>query len=167
MRLQQSLAGTWQFMVDPDGTADPLSLVLDRQISVPMPWQAAFPDLQQYSGYAWYRRSVTLDESWLAGEVLLQFGAVDYWCQVYVNGQLAGEHEGGYTPIQPTCATIPAFRLNDITVKVYDSVQDGIFIPRWPDYPMTMGTTARPSTLRISLTGNKSGTSTRAVSGKT
>ncbi|HST04977.1 MAG TPA: glycoside hydrolase family 2 TIM barrel-domain containing protein [Chloroflexia bacterium] len=144
MRLQQSLAGTWQFMVDPDGTADPLSLVLDRQISVPLPWQAAFPDLQQYSGYAWYRRSVTLDESWLAGEVLLQFGAVDYWCQVYVNGQLAGEHEGGYTPFSLPVRQYLHSGSNDITVKVYDSVQDGIFIPRWPDYPDDNGNNGPP-----------------------
>ena len=111
MRSQQSLAGTWQFTVDPEGTADPASLDFDREITVPMPWQAAFPELQQYSGYAWYRRSIDLTEKWLAGEVLLQFGAVDYWCQVYVNGHLAGQHEGGYMPFQLACPTVPPRRL--------------------------------------------------------
>ena len=33
--------------------------------------------------------------------VLLRFGAVDYRCRVYVNGALAGEHEGGYGPFAP------------------------------------------------------------------
>ena len=30
--------------------------------------------------------------------LLLHFGAVDQRCQVYVNGQKVGEHEGGYLP---------------------------------------------------------------------
>src|SRR4051794_39993753 len=98
MRRQTSLSGTWQFQLDPDGTLALAALAPDRMITVPLPWQAAFSDLQHYSGYAWYRRSVDLDEAWLGGELLLHFGAVDYWCQVFVNGQLAGEHEGGYTP---------------------------------------------------------------------
>lgn len=131
MRTQQSLSGSWQFGIDPEGTGTPVSVHFDRRITVPMPWQAVFPDLQHYSGYAWYRRSIHLDAQWLAGEVLLQFGAVDYWCQVFVNGQLAGEHEGGYTPF-----TIPIRRYlqsgeNDITVRVYDSAQEGFSTPRW------------------------------------
>ena len=31
--------------------------------------------------------TVELDERLAGGEVLLHFGAVDYWCQVFVNGQ--------------------------------------------------------------------------------
>src|SRR5689334_11806453 len=98
MRQSRSLAGSWQFQLDPDGTLTVDTLAPDREIQVPLPWQAAFPDLQQYSGYAWYRRYIELDDDWLGGQLLLRFGAVDYWCQVYVNGSLAGEHEGGYTP---------------------------------------------------------------------
>ena len=68
---------------------------------MPLPWQAAFPDLQSYSGYAWYRREFELPADWLAGEVLLHFGAVDYWCQVFVNGQLAGDARGRLYPVHP------------------------------------------------------------------
>jgi hypothetical protein len=109
-----------------------------------MPWQAAFPELQHYSGYAWYRRSVDLDESWLAGEVLLQFGAVDYWCQVYINGQLASEHEGGYTPFSVPIRQYLHAGSNEITVKVYDSAQGGIYIPRWPNYRDDPGRSVPP-----------------------
>src|SRR5690242_5297245 len=100
MRQALSLAGRWQFQLDPEGTLSPATLAPDREIAVPMPWQAACPDLFDYGGYAWYRRTVALDGAWLAGEVLLHFGAVDYWCQVFVNGRLVGEHEGGYTPFE-------------------------------------------------------------------
>src|SRR5690242_4591272 len=97
-RLKRSLAGIWDFQVDPDGALQVSTLKLDRTIQVPMPWQAVFPDLQLYSGYAWYKRSFDLDAEWLVGDLQISFGAVDYWCRVYVNGQTVGEHEGGYTP---------------------------------------------------------------------
>ena len=88
MRQQQSLAGSWQFKLDPDGTLGVDTLETDQQIPVPMPWQAAFPELQQYSGYAWYRTTILIDKDWLNGDILLNFGAVDYWCQVFINRKL-------------------------------------------------------------------------------
>jgi hypothetical protein len=99
-----------------------------------MPWQAAFPELQHYSGYAWYRRTIDLDEARLSGEVLLHFGAVDYWCQVFINGQLAAEHEGGYTPFTIAARQYLREGSNELTVRVCDSAQEGIFLPRWPDH---------------------------------
>ncbi|MCC7450093.1 MAG: hypothetical protein IT324_21930 [Anaerolineae bacterium] len=133
MRQQRTLSGRWQFQLDPTGTLDSTTLSPDRTIPVPMPWQAAFPDLRQYDGYAWYRRMVDLAPDWLTGQLLLKFGAVDYWCQVYVNGQLCGDHEGGYTPFVFPIHTAARAGFNEIAVRVYDPVQTGIVIPRWPD----------------------------------
>ena len=49
--------------------------------------------------YLWYRRSVTLPEGFSrGGRLLLHFGAVDQRCTVWVNGQEAGSHTGGYLP---------------------------------------------------------------------
>ena len=59
-RTGRTLNGTWQFQLDPDGALTPATLSPDRTIPVPLPWQAAFPELQTYSGYAWYRRSFEL-----------------------------------------------------------------------------------------------------------
>lgn len=134
MRLQQSLLGLWEFGIDPEGTQTHDNANFSRQIEVPMPWQAAVPDLQEYSGYAWYRRSVELSEDWLDGQVLLRFGAVDYWCRVFVNGAIAGEHEGGYMPFTLAVGEYLRPGANTIVVQVYDSAQEGIFIPRWRHY---------------------------------
>src|SRR5450432_2654015 len=134
MRLQRSLAGSWQFQIDPEGTLRPEQLQPDgdikpdRQITVPLPWQAALPELERYGGYAWYQRTFDLDETWLAGGLLLHFGAVDYSCQVYVNGQLAGEHEGGYTPFTlPILSRVHAGE-NTLSVRVYDAPMESIVI---------------------------------------
>ena len=43
MRQQQSLAGRWRFQIDPDGTVPLNQLAPDREIAVPLPWQAAAP----------------------------------------------------------------------------------------------------------------------------
>lgn len=50
--------------------------------------------------FLWYRRTVTLPEGFHSGSerLLLHFGAVDQCCTVWVNGQEAGAHTGGYLP---------------------------------------------------------------------
>lgn len=57
IRSIRPLGGTWHFQLDPDETLSVTNLDPDREIPVPMPRQAAFPDLASYSGYAWYRTS--------------------------------------------------------------------------------------------------------------
>ena len=133
MRLERSLAGSWRFQLDPKGLLDINTLAPDRDIPVPLPWQAAFPELEHYSGYAWYSTQVILTDDWLGGELLLKFGAVDYWCQVFVNGQLVGEHEGGYTPFTFPIRPCVQPGANQIAVRVYDMAQSSIVIPRWAD----------------------------------
>ena len=64
MRHRLSLDGTWQFAPDPDRTLDPAGLARTelRAIQVPGPWQAQCPDLRDYTGLAWYRRTFRWDE---------------------------------------------------------------------------------------------------------
>ncbi|MBN9391282.1 MAG: hypothetical protein J0I20_24850 [Chloroflexi bacterium] len=135
MRQQSVLDGEWQFQLDPEGQFSQAPSAYDRTITVPLPWQAAFKDLAQYSGYAWYRREFDLAEDWLSGDLLLHFGAVDYWCQVFVNGELAGEHEGGYTPFTFSIKALARAGSNELAVRVYDVTESGLETPRWPNYP--------------------------------
>lgn len=131
LRTTTSLNGTWEFQVDPNGVLGSGSLQPDRTITVPLPWQAAFPELQRYSGYAWYRRMVEIDAASLEGQILIEFGAVDYWCQVFVNDTLVGEHEGGYTRFSVDATAALRSGSNTVAVRVYDSVQESIEIARW------------------------------------
>lgn len=133
MRQSLSLSGNWQFQLDPNGELSPETLSPDREITVPLPWQAAFPELARYSGYAWYKRSFDLREEWLKGDLLLRFGAVDYWCRVFLNGQQVGEHEGGYTSFEMSLKDRARPGPNEIAVQVYDSAQEGLPVARWPE----------------------------------
>jgi hypothetical protein len=133
MRELRSLAGQWEFQLDPDGQLRVENVQFERTIPVPMPIQAAFPELSRYSGYVWYQRTFAADAG--DGELLLDFGAVDYWCQVFVNGECVGEHEGGYTPFRIPIRQFVHAGENRLTVRVYDAIQSSITIPRWMDAP--------------------------------
>src|SRR5688572_28449125 len=103
-RVRLTLDGIWDFIPDPRQGFELEKLEeggLLRKIKVPCPWQAAFDDLRDYSGVAWYRR--TFDLPSVLNEVdsptyWLHFGAVDYFAAVWLNRQLFGVHEGGYLP---------------------------------------------------------------------
>jgi hypothetical protein len=131
MHQQRSLAGSWSLQLDPEGKLQPETLQPDRRMTVPLPWQTEHPDLRQYTGYAWYQTRFELEPSWLDGDLLLHFGAVDYWCAVYVNGECIGEHEGGYTPFEFSIVRAARAGENVLSVCVYDAVQTGYTIPRW------------------------------------
>ncbi len=135
MRLQRSLAGQWQFQLDPDGALRAEQLAPDRGIPVPLPWQAAFPELESYIGYAWYRTTLDLTDDWLTGELLLHFGAVDYACEIYVNDQRVGSHEGGYTAFEFPIRPFVHSGANVLTVGVFDTVKRDARMARWPELP--------------------------------
>ena len=49
----------------------------------------------------WYRRRFTVRKNFPNGEpIWLQFGAVDWRADVWVNGRKVAEHAGGYTPFE-------------------------------------------------------------------
>ena len=119
----QSLDGFWQFVVDPEGTlkVTDLSRVTDwRQIRVPLSWNAQFADLRDYRGVAWYRKLVTIAPRKADQTVLIEFGAVDYLAEVFINGQPAGTHEGGYLPFTFDISALTRAGENEVLVRVTD-----------------------------------------------
>ena len=78
--------------------------------------------------YLWYRRSVTLPEGFFrGGRLLLHFGAVDQCCTVWVNGQEAGSHIGGYLPFTLELTDLlPADTLT-LELRVTDPTDTGSF----------------------------------------
>jgi len=138
-----SLSGDWTFQLDPKGELDNASVRPDRTITVPLPWQAAFPELQRYAGYAWYRRSFEVEGDLLDGDLRLRFGAVDYWSAVFLNDVRLGEHEGGYTPFEFGLRSALRDGRNEITVQVFDPVQSAVSNERWPDFEQQLGAARR------------------------
>ena len=83
-----NLNGSWEFSFD---TPD-----LDQTIEVPYPWGSPLSGIEESrDATAYYHRTVRWNP---AGErIFLIFGAVDYTCEVTVNGVSVGTHRGGYS----------------------------------------------------------------------
>ncbi len=81
-------------------------------------------DLGDYMGAAWYRTTFDapqLKDGWRA---LLNFGAVDYYSEVYVNGKRVGTHEGGYTPFEFDITDAVKPGANQLVVRIIDPPMD-------------------------------------------
>jgi beta-galactosidase len=53
---------------------------------------------ETYEDGVWYRRTFRLNEDWAGLAVTLHALSISYVCDIWVNGQWAGYHEGGFTP---------------------------------------------------------------------
>jgi hypothetical protein len=116
-----NLNGIWQFQ--PATSADEALPAgeLSQEILVPFPVESALSGIMEHHENIWYRRSFTLPADWTGQTVLLHFGAVDYACEVFVNGLSAGKHEGGYDPFSfNITAKLTGSGTQDIAVRVSD-----------------------------------------------
>ncbi len=68
----------------------------------------------------YYHRAFTLPEDFIKSRVFLHFDAVDYECEITLNGKLAGRHRGGYTPFTLDVTDIIKDGGNAIDVTVTD-----------------------------------------------
>jgi hypothetical protein len=127
-RASRSLSGTWTLRLDPDDvgveegwTASDADWGSDDCLSVEVPhaWQE-HQTCRDYTGVAWYRRRVTVDDVSDDSVVFLRFGAVDYETTVWVNGVECGSNRGGYLPfeVEVTEALDPGE--NVVTLRVDD-----------------------------------------------
>src|SRR5947209_5617269 len=117
----------WEFLPYPTAklTLSGSAALADwRAARVGLSWNAQFEDLRNYSGAAWYRTRFEAPQSRGIRHVLLKFGAVDYYCEVYLNGAKVGSHEGGYTPFSFDLTDFVNDGENELAVKVIDPPMD-------------------------------------------
>jgi len=73
----------------------------------------------------WYRRFFELGPMFNGKRTLLHFGAVDWQCEVYINGKEAGRHTGGYCPFSLDITDFINPGRNELVVRVYDPTDAG------------------------------------------
>ncbi|MBI3847070.1 MAG: beta galactosidase jelly roll domain-containing protein [Planctomycetes bacterium] len=98
----------------------PGKLPASKPIRVPGIWEA-MPEGVGYDGVAWYSVRFRIPANWNAVAARLHFGQVNYLATVWLNGQLLGEHEGGYLPFDVECGS--ALKIgspNTLVVRVLD-----------------------------------------------
>ncbi len=73
----------------------------------------------------WYRKKITLPETFKGKRTLLHFGAVDWECKVYVNKKEVGSHIGGYCPFVLDITDALTDGENELVVRAYDPTDEG------------------------------------------
>ncbi|WP_328758935.1 PA14 domain-containing protein [Streptomyces sp. NBC_00271] len=120
----RNLNGRWQFAAATAGEQPPVGKTLGEHILVPYPVESQLSGVERHEDRMWYRRTFTVPTDWHIGSgqrLLLNFGAVDWQSEVYVNGVRVAEHRGGYDRfgVDVTDALKPG-RTQELIVGVYD-----------------------------------------------
>ena len=131
-----NLNGEWEFEIDngrsgADRGYQEKEHALTGRITVPFCPESELSGVgyKDFMPSVWYRKTVNLPESVLSGRTFLHFGAVDYECDVFVNGEKAGSHKGGYVSFSFEITDLVAAGENVITVWAKDDSRDPM-IPR-------------------------------------
>lgn len=121
------LNGEWDYALTktPDVPAD-----FDGKIVVPYPPESRLSGVERVTradDFLHYRRFFTLPIGFDRGRVLLNAGACDQVCEVFVNGKRVGGHEGGYLPF--TLDITDALRVgeNELRFLVTDDASSEIY----------------------------------------
>ncbi|WP_328432479.1 PA14 domain-containing protein [Streptomyces sp. NBC_00453] len=120
----RNLNGRWQFAAATAGERPPVGRNLAERILVPYPVESQLSGLERHEDRMWYRRTFTVPADWRIGSgkrLRLNFGAVDWRSEVYVNGTAVAQHQGGYDKFSAdiTDALRPG-RTQELIVGVYD-----------------------------------------------
>ena len=120
----KNLNGSWEFAAAKAGEQPPVGRKLAEKILVPYPVESQLSGIERHEDRMWYRRTFTVPSDWKIGSakrLQLNFGAVDWRSEVYVNGTKVAEHKGGYDKFSAdvTDALKPG-RAQELIVGVYD-----------------------------------------------
>lgn len=93
----QNLNGLFEYKIC--GKHDNFPNAYDGQILVPFAIESMLSGVEKPvnpSDRLWYRKIFSLNDNLKNKSILLNFGAVDWQCKVYINKNLVGTHTGGY-----------------------------------------------------------------------
>ena len=98
-----NLNGDWTYTFDFVGSGMEKRLYeskgFDSKITVPFCPESQLSGVAytDFIGNIWYQRNIRMPQEWAGRNVMLNFGAVYYNSEVYIDGRLAGRHFGGST----------------------------------------------------------------------
>ena len=122
-----NLNGLWDYAIKPAGAMEPKTM--DGKILVPFAVESSLSGVQKgltEKDELWYRRTFSVPAAWKGSNVLLNFGAVDWKADVFVNDILAGSHTGGFTPFSLDITPyLKAKGEQKLVVRVFDGTDKG------------------------------------------
>jgi beta-galactosidase len=124
LRMSQNFNPGWKFQLGDHTGADRPGYDDSAWDSVGLPHSFSTPYFMSpdfYTGYGWYRKSFDIPEAWEGKRISLEFEAAFQDAEIFVNGEKAGSHQGGYVgfpvditkQVKPGANTV-AIRLNNL-----------------------------------------------------
>lgn len=120
-----NLNGQWDYAITPAKQKN-APQKWQGKILVPFSLESRLSGVQRLldaSEALWYRR--TFEATRRTGKFLmLNFEAVDYRCEVFVNGKSVGKHQGGNTPFSFEITSALESGRNELVVRVEDDTEE-------------------------------------------
>lgn len=124
----ENLNGTWDFCFDDKNVGETEKWYEDfkgeLEIQVPFTFETKLSGIQDETRHdnIWYRRTIQVDGSKLKdNNYILHFEGSDFVTKLWVNGQYAGSHKGGYARFSFDITNLVKDGENELVVKVEDS----------------------------------------------
>ncbi|MDR1783158.1 MAG: beta-galactosidase [Dysgonamonadaceae bacterium] len=125
-----NLNGLWDLTVQP--VESNLPTQYDEKILVPFPVESSLSGIGRQideTQVLWYRKEFSIPAAWKNRNIILNFGAVEWKAEVFVNGIKIGYHTGGYTPFSFDITPFLTKGKQCLAVKVWDPT-DKYYQPR-------------------------------------
>lgn len=106
-----------------------------RKIIVPYVFQSELSGIneQEIHDIVWYSKDINIPEEYKNKRLILNFGAVDYKADVWVNGEHLINHEGGHVPFSVEITDVLKDKDNKLVVRAEDYTYD-LELPRGKQY---------------------------------
>lgn len=106
-REKIQITGLWDFCLDPENRGEKEKwfsgrLHDPRKMAVPSSFNDIYPEkeLHDYIGAFWYQKIVKIPQGWNGEKTAVRFESVTHRAKVWIDDDLAAEHEGGYLPFE-------------------------------------------------------------------
>jgi hypothetical protein len=122
----ENLNGSWKFGFDSLDTGIKDQWFSNTKhfpltIKVPFPWGSPLSGVPDKADIGWYQKNITVKPDWKDKRIFITVGASDWESSIWIDNQLVGTHQGGYTPFSfELTKYIQPGKEHSITIRVDD-----------------------------------------------
>lgn len=127
-----NLNGTWNFEFDFGESGKNRSLQkaeqLSQQITVPFCPESKLSGVAHtdFINCLWYQRKLSIPADWSGKKILLNFGAVDYYTEIYIDGEFVQSHWGGSSSFSADITRfVKSGQTHNLVLQVKDDLRSG------------------------------------------
>lgn len=128
-----NLNGTWSFDFDFGKTGRDRNLQasqgLPQQITVPFCPESSLSGIghTDHMEQVWYQRKISIPAEWSGKKIFLNFGAVDYCAEIYIDGKFVHRHTGGSSSFAVDLSRkVEPGKTHNLVVLVMDDLRSGL-----------------------------------------